>query len=509
MINARILVRKGLKSDFDPTKMLPGEWAVSIDASTSNQIVWMCFAPGVCKRMGTYEDFKSMISQANGEIIEELRGEFEAILADVESAAKDVSADKEEVLVVKSEILNTYIPQIQNYVNTASTHAKNAKTSETNAKASENNAKVSETNAAASAEKAKTYASQALSTTPEGYNQMVSDVDLLKNAIIQTTDRTLYGSKEGGIKLIGIGGASEQGENPSPDNPQEIESVGDSGSLEIKAEGENLLNPTANTVSLVGVTVTNNGNGTYTVNGNATDSAFPVLQPSIDLDDFAGTQLKLIGDPTDAPRKMLYVWNETDKITVAYSGDIFVPEKGKLYKLNTHWTAISLSNVLLKPMLTTDLSATYDNFEPYRSKSITIPLSEPLRAIGEVKDEIVKRDGVWGVLRRIVNIGSYSGETITTDYMSTTGQLSNGASVNYVSTTPTFEPFTDQTPFYQLESYDTVTYISTDSEIEPTVILKFAKTEGDAVTLLNYNQTNLNRIAIAELTSAVLALNQE
>ena len=34
-----IQMRKGLKADFDPTKMLPGEWAVSIDSDTSNQIV--------------------------------------------------------------------------------------------------------------------------------------------------------------------------------------------------------------------------------------------------------------------------------------------------------------------------------------------------------------------------------------------------------------------------------------------------------------------------------------
>ena len=56
-----IQVRRGVKDDFDPTKMLPGEWAVSIDTDTNNQIVWMCFKAGVVKRMGTYEDFKAQI----------------------------------------------------------------------------------------------------------------------------------------------------------------------------------------------------------------------------------------------------------------------------------------------------------------------------------------------------------------------------------------------------------------------------------------------------------------
>lgn len=55
--------RRGLKKDFDPAKMLPGEFAVSIDSETENQIVWMCFAPGVVKRIGTYEDFEKYLAE--------------------------------------------------------------------------------------------------------------------------------------------------------------------------------------------------------------------------------------------------------------------------------------------------------------------------------------------------------------------------------------------------------------------------------------------------------------
>ena len=63
-----IQMRRGLRADFDPYKMLPGEWAVSIDPSTSNQIVWMCFEPGVCKRMGTYEDFVEQVKEATADV---------------------------------------------------------------------------------------------------------------------------------------------------------------------------------------------------------------------------------------------------------------------------------------------------------------------------------------------------------------------------------------------------------------------------------------------------------
>ena len=57
-----IQMRRGNKADFDPTKMLPGEWAVSIDSDTTKQWVWMCFAPGVVKRMAAFEDIEWVLS---------------------------------------------------------------------------------------------------------------------------------------------------------------------------------------------------------------------------------------------------------------------------------------------------------------------------------------------------------------------------------------------------------------------------------------------------------------
>lgn len=69
-----IQVRRGLKKDFDPYKMLPGEWAVSIDSQTQNQMVWMCFAAGVVKRMGTYEDFQ--------QLFQDLKVDLENLIAD-------------------------------------------------------------------------------------------------------------------------------------------------------------------------------------------------------------------------------------------------------------------------------------------------------------------------------------------------------------------------------------------------------------------------------------------
>ena len=75
-----IRMRRGLIADFDPNKMLPGEWAVAIDPETNNQIVWMCFAPGVVKRMGTYEELMQKIENET----EDVRGQIDDVSSDID-----------------------------------------------------------------------------------------------------------------------------------------------------------------------------------------------------------------------------------------------------------------------------------------------------------------------------------------------------------------------------------------------------------------------------------------
>ena len=83
--------RRGKKVDFDPYKMLPGEWAVSIDQETENQIIWMCFRAGVVKRMGTYEDFREQIL----EITEDIREEFSQTINEIKIYMENLKSDTE------------------------------------------------------------------------------------------------------------------------------------------------------------------------------------------------------------------------------------------------------------------------------------------------------------------------------------------------------------------------------------------------------------------------------
>lgn len=58
-----IQMRRGQSVDFDPSKMLPGEWAVSTDNESQKQMVYMCFARGAVKRMAALEDLQNELGK--------------------------------------------------------------------------------------------------------------------------------------------------------------------------------------------------------------------------------------------------------------------------------------------------------------------------------------------------------------------------------------------------------------------------------------------------------------
>ena len=90
--------RRGAFGDFDPNKMLPGEWASVLKDDPKAQdgkSVYMCFAAGDVKRMATYEDMKNNIQEATAEIIKQAKEEVtEDTKAAKESAAQAESSAK-------------------------------------------------------------------------------------------------------------------------------------------------------------------------------------------------------------------------------------------------------------------------------------------------------------------------------------------------------------------------------------------------------------------------------
>ncbi|MDV3426960.1 MAG: hypothetical protein LIR50_07205 [Bacillota bacterium] len=88
------------------------------------------------------------------------------------------------------------------------------------------------------------------------------------------------------------------------------------------------------------------------------------------------------------------------------------------------------------------------------TKSISYPINLgiiELCKIGTYQDEIYKSSNKWYLHKEIGKIVSYNGETITTDYISTTGGLDTGATIYYVLTASTTTEIPDATLINQLD----------------------------------------------------------
>ena len=146
-----IQMRRGAYAEFDPLKMKAGEWAVSTDSDTKKQQIWMCFAPGIVKRMGTVEDFDVEIQRLIQSYLDGMAQSVSQAQESAQAAAEKAnSASSSASQAQKSAELATSKAQ------ESATSASNARASETEAKASETNARTSEGSASISARNAKT-----------------------------------------------------------------------------------------------------------------------------------------------------------------------------------------------------------------------------------------------------------------------------------------------------------------------------------------------------------------
>ena len=162
--------------------------------------------------------------------------------------------------------------------------------------------------------------------------------------------------------------ASSQGEThlADSDNGKIMDMMLYGKSEQKQYNGKNLLNATLQTTTQNGVTCTNNGDGTYTLNGTATTiTTFDIAQ------DVSCSSFRLVGCPVGGAHDASYeLQARTNNLIYGYdTGD------GKNIKADENFfiririnAGINCNNLLFKPMIV-DASlypdATYDDFEPY------------------------------------------------------------------------------------------------------------------------------------------------
>ena len=193
--------------------------------------------------------------------------------------------------------------------------------------------------------------------------------------------------------------------SPSPDYPQEINSI--EGSVEFDCTGKNLLPITIENQTQHGITITNNKNGTITINGTAdVGTEFNIAQ-NITLPQGTYTNssniikkgiyfsLDDIGDTMLNGAQLNYTKTFTISEEKTYSKYFIYIDKGT-----------SFNNETFELMVERGTEKT--NWEPYiEPNQVTFNLNdEKLRSVGDVKDELVV-DLDTGDYYKVENVGEF------------------------------------------------------------------------------------------------------
>ena len=370
--SGRILMRKGLEADFDAEKLMSGEWALSTDKG----IVRICLEAGKVIRMATYEAFEEDMKQ------------IEAILLECQTI-------EEAVQRINTEI-NAKVDAVVEYVGQAKTYRDEAKTFRDEAEAFKNQAGEIAGIDIATTEKAGIVKpdGETLEVDADGTMRViggggVSDYSELDNK------PSINGAELDGemsLKDLGIASATElEKTNTKVDTIIEKADLGiketASGeelhlidSAEGKAvefalygkakqnttSGKNLLENTATSQTLNGVTFTVNNDGSVTANGTATATIdYPINQTTV----FENGTYILSGCPVDgsATTYRLRCTRGFDSSASEFgNGATLTKTSGAspLYLKIDISSGTVLNNLVFKPMIRL-ASITDSTYEPY------------------------------------------------------------------------------------------------------------------------------------------------
>ena len=325
--------------------------------------------------------------------------------------------------------------------------------------------------------------------------------------------------------------------------------------------GKNFQPSIVDSTSINGVSFTLNGDDSITSDGTATADTYLVL-PNITLE--AGEYIMSSGATDGGWSKYIYYFSVDG--TYYYDDNGADKEFVLAGKTTLSPKILIRSGVAIQttfyPMIRP--KGTSGTFAPYQHNRTYIPISEPLRAVNDVKDEICVQNGEYGVRRRVGEVifdGSddenwvyndtyfyspllsnsnadidvaplcshFNGVDINTSIMVADNTIGirtdfvaincskftniddfktwlggNPISVQYKAKEPVFTPFTDQTPFYNLLSYDDVTHVSIvglHENVEPTLTMRFPRNEDGALVMDGWSKGNLASIKVEKNNS--------
>lgn len=89
--------RRGVYKNFDPSKLLPGEWAIVLSGdpdARDGKAAYICFAAGDVKQIATVEDMNEIISSQvkdaksliSAEVVEQVTGDISVVVTNASNA---------------------------------------------------------------------------------------------------------------------------------------------------------------------------------------------------------------------------------------------------------------------------------------------------------------------------------------------------------------------------------------------------------------------------------------
>jgi hypothetical protein len=175
---------------------------------------------------------------------------------------------------------------------------------------------------------------------------------------------------------------------------------------EVRVMGENLLPAKLSPSKTNGVTCTANADGTYVFNGTATDKASFIFGGKFNLDGI----VKLVGCP---PGGSIGTYSIVLPAAARDTGNGAQTENLKNYKYNVAieiGAGYTCKNLVFRPMVTRDLTATYDDYSPYR-EPVVFPVPEAVRELpgygwsaGSVANTVERTDNGWHYVQRVGSV---------------------------------------------------------------------------------------------------------
>lgn len=106
-----IQMRRGAYTNFNPAKLMPGEWAVVVSGDSGakdGKAAYICFAAGDVKRVATYEDMvdnvHDAVNQNNGAIIKQITDAADKASQQASGAASRADAAANQALQIANSV---------------------------------------------------------------------------------------------------------------------------------------------------------------------------------------------------------------------------------------------------------------------------------------------------------------------------------------------------------------------------------------------------------------------